>query len=393
MPPQTKANTDRARAAVAKRTEAAAAAGNGEVAKREPATLEQKIQAMESEFARAMPRGAEAAQLVRDGLTALRKVRDLAKCEHTSILGGLMVCAQLGLRPGPMELVHLIPFWDSRHRVFKATVIIDYKGYVQLAHRAGTNVIARSVHQGDEFDYAYGLDDKLVHKPGPGEPGEATHYYAVAKWGNGQYAFLVWTRAQIEAHRDRYSKAWAKDGQKSIWGTNFDDQARKTMVRQLRKWMPMSTELVSAMTVDGTVQENTAPDSLDLLPPTYDDPNVIDGEVASDTAEGPPAGQQPAGPQPAAEPPPPADRRKDERRMFAVLAKLGIGDDRRNDRLAIYTALAGRRVASTTDLTVEEVQAVADTLDGITRYEQEQQATEVGGLIVEGRKMRSDAPA
>jgi recombination protein RecT len=220
--------------------------------------------------------------LVRDGITALRKVRNLAKCEHTSVLGGLMVCAQLGLRPGPMELIHLIPFWDRHDKIHKAQVVVDYKGYVQLAARAGTRVIAREVRPGDTFRYAYGLDDTLVHEPGGDPDGEATHYYAVAKWGDGQYAFLVWTRAQIIAHRDRYSKAWAKDGEKSIWGTNFDDQAKKTVVRQLRKWIPMSTELHTAMTVDGGVHTDLSPDSLDLIPSSYDDPNILDGEVVDD---------------------------------------------------------------------------------------------------------------
>ena len=49
---------------------------NGGVAKN---TLADQIRSMERQFQAAMPKGAEAAQLVRDALTALRMTRDLGK--------------------------------------------------------------------------------------------------------------------------------------------------------------------------------------------------------------------------------------------------------------------------------------------------------------------------
>ena len=74
---------------------------------RKPMTLAQQIDRMEPEFQRAMPQGAEARQLVRDAQTALRQVKDLAKCEPATVLGALMTCSQLGLRPGAVSYTHL----------------------------------------------------------------------------------------------------------------------------------------------------------------------------------------------------------------------------------------------------------------------------------------------
>ena len=79
-------------------------------------SLSDDIKRMESSFAMAMPRGNEATQLIRDALTCLRTTPKLAECDHASVLGGLMTCAQLGLRPGVAALGHgwLLPFWNRK---------------------------------------------------------------------------------------------------------------------------------------------------------------------------------------------------------------------------------------------------------------------------------------
>ena len=58
----------------------------------------------------------------------------------------------------------------------------------------------------DEFDYSYGLEQKLVHKPsGLADPGKITHYYAVVKFTNGGYVFHVMTDEQVQAYGRKYS--------------------------------------------------------------------------------------------------------------------------------------------------------------------------------------------
>ncbi|WP_280465655.1 recombination protein RecT [Nocardia brasiliensis] len=237
--------------------------------------LRADIERMEHQFAMAMPRGAEAAQLVRDALTCLKQTPQLARCDRTSVLGGLMTCAQLGLRPGVLGHAWLLPFGN------KAQLVIGYQGLVELAHRSGkiSSLIARTVHANDTFDVDYGLADALIHKPNlKGTRGEPVAYYAIAKFTTGGHAFLVMTYDEMIEYRKKYAKSKTS----GPWVDNFESMAHKTCVRQLSKWMPKSTEFARAIEHDETVRVDLSPDAIDH--PVHVDSEVIDAESVADDA-------------------------------------------------------------------------------------------------------------
>lgn len=259
---------------------------NQSPAQRGGSNLPDQIRAMERQFQMAMPRGAEAAQLVRDALTAIRQTPQLAECDAPSVLGSLMTCAQLGLRPGVLGHAWLLPFWDSKAGHRRAQLVIGYQGLVELAHRSGQikSLIARTVHENDLFEVDYGLDDRLVHKPTMNGPkGNPIAYYAVAKFTTGGHAFYVMSHYDMEEYRDRNATAKTRDGRVvGPWVTNFEGMAHKTCVRQLAKWMPKSTDLGRAIEVDGGVR-------VDLTPAAVDYPEHIDGQVIDGEQEETPA--------------------------------------------------------------------------------------------------------
>jgi recombination protein RecT len=291
---------------------------NAEVEKADRSvSLAQQIQQMEQQFAMAMPRGAEAAQLVRDALTCLRTTPQLAKCEPTSVLGALMTCAQLGLRPGVPGLGHAwpLPFWDSkltwlddkgneRSGAHRAQLVIGYQGFRELAQRSGqiSTVIGRVVYEHDYFELDYGVADNLIHKPKlDGPRGEAVGYYSIVKYTAGGYAFWHMSRAEVQEHRDRFAmarKAIWRDGKKTSeteivgpWRDNFDEMAVKTTFLKLAKWMPKSTELASAIEADGSVRLDLTPDPDAML--HGERPDVIDGEaVEPDESDGVPDAEE-----------------------------------------------------------------------------------------------------
>lgn len=256
------------------------------------ATLAQYIRGMEEQFAAAMPRGAEAAQLVRDALTALRTTPKLAECDRLSVLGGLMTCAQLGLRPNVNGLGHawLLPFWDRNFERpgggkggRRAQLIIGYQGYRELAQRSGqvADVIGRIVHENDKYAVAYGLNEKLEHEPFlDGPRGSAKHYYAIVRYTNGGYSFWTLSRLEVEEHRDKFAMA-KRDGEIiGPWRDNFDEMAVKTAFLKLTKWMPKSTELAAAVEADGTVRVDLTPSPDAMLHGERPDPDsTVDGEV------------------------------------------------------------------------------------------------------------------
>lgn len=228
-----------------------------------PASLRDNIAKMEDQFALAMPRGAEAKQLVRDAMTVLQKTPKLAECDMASVLGSLMTCAQLGLRPGVLGQAWVLPFYDHRSRSHKAQLVIGYQGLVELAHRSGkvASLIARTVYENDEFDVAYGLEDRLIHKPAwTSDRGNAVGYYAIVKMKGGGHAFVTMSKTEAEAHRDAHAMAKNREGKVvGPWRDHFDAMAMKTCVIKLAKWMPRSTDMANAIEADEGVRFDLSP--------------------------------------------------------------------------------------------------------------------------------------
>jgi recombination protein RecT len=255
-------------------------AGNGA-----PRTIGDQIRDMESQFRLAMPRGAEAQQLVRDALTLLRTTSKLAECTPATVLGGLMTCAQLGLRPGVLGHAWLLPFWDRKANDGRgghsAQLVIGYQGLVDLVYRSGqvTSIAARTVHVNDDFELSYGLDeDRFHHTPAlDGERGAPRLYYAIARMKGGGYAFTdPISHAEMEAYRDKNATAKTREGRVvGPWADEFEGMAHKTMIRRLAKLLPKSTELAQALEADERVR-------LDLSPTVEPGQaaTVIDGETA-----------------------------------------------------------------------------------------------------------------
>ena len=199
-----------------------------------------------------LPRKLTIDRFLRTAMTSIRKVPKLRECTAASLFGALLQAAQLDIEPDtPLELCHLIPYGKE------ATLIVTYKGYIALGYRSGKiqSFDVGVVREGDRFEWTQGSDARCDHTPiteaifkqvpnpagGPNitiATGEnVTHAYAVAHLVGGGHVQAVLTHAQIEAHRS-HSRA-AKSGP---WVTHWEEQAKKTAVRVLRKIMPMSID-------------------------------------------------------------------------------------------------------------------------------------------------------
>jgi len=67
----------------------------------------------------------------------------------------------------------------------------------------------------------------------------------VAKLKDGGIQFEVMTRAEIEAVR-----AQSKAGKSGPWVTHFEEMAKKTVIRRLFKYLPVSIEVQRAVSLD-----------------------------------------------------------------------------------------------------------------------------------------------
>src|SRR5689334_7989628 len=89
------------------------------------------------------------------------KLAEIAQKSPKKVVIALMDCARLGLMPGPMGLVYLVPFGEE------IRVITGYKGLVDLARRSGevVRVDADVIYADDDFTYVKGDSPKFEHRP------------------------------------------------------------------------------------------------------------------------------------------------------------------------------------------------------------------------------------
>ena len=254
--------------------------GGGEIAQRD--SLEAQIKRMAPEFELAMPHGREATQLVRDAITCLRKIEKLDACDSNSLLGALMTCAQLGLRPAVLGHAWPLPYWDGKAGRYRAQLVIGYLGYVELAYRSGkvTAITSRIVRQSERFDITYHEDrDELIHKPSvDGLPGEIRAFYSTARLVNNGYTVTEpWSVARMEAHRDQHAPRNRSGGLVGPWKDNFPAMGQKTMVLQNCRLLPKSEELAIAIDADEGLRVNIDPRT--NAAEVTEHPDAIPGQV------------------------------------------------------------------------------------------------------------------
>jgi len=271
----------------------AAATGTGVAAAADkPKTIASLLTdpAIKQQIALALPKHMTADRLARIALTEVRKTPKLAQCDQTSFLGAIMQLASLGLEPGgALGHAYLLPF-DKRQKVggqWKVTgtdvqLIVGYRGMIDLARRSGqiVSLEARTVHARDHFEVELGLDSRIVHKPDwtAADRGPMTFVYAVAKLRDGGVQFEVMSRAEIEGIRNasqgyKSAVATAERNNKepdSPWHKHFDEMAKKTVIRRLFKYLPVSIEIQRAVGLDEQAEAGIA----------QDNPLVIDGDYS-----------------------------------------------------------------------------------------------------------------
>lgn len=200
--------------------------------------------AMREQFAKALPKHLTPERFVRVALTALTKTPGLMKCTQESFFGCLLSLSGLGLEPDGRR-AHLIPYGNV------CTLIVDYKGIVELIMRTGlvSNIHADVVCDADVFDY--NLGEILAHKINFREPrGEAYAVYAVCTFKDGTRKSEVMSLDDV-----RKIQARSKAGKSGPWVTDFSEMAKKTVFKRMAKWLPLSAEYRDALDKDGDVLE------------------------------------------------------------------------------------------------------------------------------------------
>lgn len=206
-------------------------------------TIKKLLEASKKEIEAALPAHLGADRMMRIAMTEIRKTPKLLDCTAASLIGSIIQAAQVGLEPGgALGHCYLVPYGAQ------CQLIIGYRGLLQLADRSEkiSNVMARSVYDGDSLAYEYGLEEGLRHVPGDASKrGQLTHVYCIVKLKDGSKMFDVMSKAEVDAIRNR-----SKASGSGPWVTDYEAMAKKTVVRRMFKFMPASIELQKAVGLD-----------------------------------------------------------------------------------------------------------------------------------------------
>jgi recombination protein RecT len=194
-------------------------------------------------------------RMMRVMANAIRTTPKLAECEPMSLLGALMNCAALGVEPNtPLGHAYLIPFKNNRKGITEVQMILGYKGMADMARRSGQvrGLHADVVYSDDElWDYEYGSDMRLRHKPGPRRGKKIAAYCHVTLEDGQAFVVLPWDEIMRIRDASQNWKSALKYGKTADnpWSTHEDRMAAKSAVRALanRGEMPLSIEFMEAM--------------------------------------------------------------------------------------------------------------------------------------------------
>ena len=241
-------------------------------------SMQQYIKSMEGEIKKALPSVMTPERFTRMVLSALSVNPKLASCTPASFLGAMMNAAQLGLEPNtPLGQAYLIPYGNS------VQFQIGYKGLIDLAYRSGEVelVQAHIVYENDTFECEFGLEPKLVHKPADSNRGEPVKVYAMFKTKSGGYGFEVMSMDDVRKHAEKYSQT-AKSSS-SPRKTNFEEMAKKTVLKKTLKYAPMKSDFVKAVVQDETIKTELAEDMYEVKDETIFEAEFT--EINEDTGE------------------------------------------------------------------------------------------------------------
>lgn len=303
----------------------------------------------------ALKKGKKVATRIDGKLVQVTELELAAMNNPGVFMATIMDAARLGLEPGTDEY-----YLTARNvgKQLQILGIVGYQGYIELMYRAGaiSSVVAECVYSNDVFTYRPGRDPVPNHDIDwdADDRGSLRLVYAYAIMRDGATSkVVVLNKAAIDKiKQDVYI------GKDSPWLKHEPSMWLKSGIRQLRKWVPTSTEyrIPAAPDAPAVAPAGFAPA---LEGPKHlgdewveSDVEIHDGEIVEDVDEEPPAVDTAA------------PTKTQLARLHAQLADCGVEEAGRHATLGL---LAGRPITSASQLTHDEVTTINETLARCTK--------------------------
>ena len=235
-----------------------------QVEKSEQPTIRDLVQkqqaAIETQLAGALNSGA----FVRAAISEISKSETLQQATPSSVLGSIMLAAQLKLEIGPaLGHFYLTPRSESYkdgddkwQKRWTCLPIIGYQGLIELAYRSGRVLKIETfvVRKGDLFEYGANSERGRYFDWQPADFDQSRDWTDVVVTAQIAGGGLVWETLPKDKILARRPAGW----EKGPWKTNEVEMARKTLVREVAPYLPKSTEFGLAVQVTREVEEQGA---------------------------------------------------------------------------------------------------------------------------------------
>lgn len=205
-----------------------------------------------SKIIKSLPNGFNYDRMCRTVVNAVSVTPKIAECTAGSIFLSCVKAFTMGLEPnGALAEGYLVPFRNNNKGVMECQFMPGYRGLINLVRRSGqiANIYASAIHKNDTIEIQEGTTKSIVHKPDYfGDRGVVVGYYAVMVDKEGNSDFEVMSIGEIEKIRKR-----SKSANNGPWVTDFDEMAKKTVLKRLMKRAPMSIELAKGVESDNKI--------------------------------------------------------------------------------------------------------------------------------------------
>ena len=189
----------------------------------------------------------------------LSNTPSLKDAQPMSIISSAVVAATLDLPIDPnLGFAYVVPYNDKNKGKI-AQFQMGYKGFIQLAIRTGQyqTINAVEVYEG-EIEKINRLTGEIKFSDEPVKTDKIIGYIAYFKLLNGFEKTLYMSKEEMERHAKKYSQTYKskKDFivKKSLWSTDFDSMATKTVLKLLiSKYGILSIEMQDAIKADQAV--------------------------------------------------------------------------------------------------------------------------------------------
>ena len=209
-------------------------------------------------------------RFVRVLATEVRRNPKLMEQERrVSLIAAMCLAAQLGLEPGPTQKVFFIPYGNE------VQFQLGWRGIVELAYRSGQVKVMDTfvVREGDVFESGIrNWKPYMDFRPkftGEDRPMELVVAYAELTNGNVLHEVMekpdvdsIMARSQSSKAQKDAEGTWTAKG--GPWASDYDEMARKTVLKRLAKRVPMSEEDKRAIEQDEGVFESIEPHMVDV---------------------------------------------------------------------------------------------------------------------------------